>query len=177
MNAKTFLITSLLAAVNAGSGFAAVPTAPKPESRISVVFVEPEKFTDLKYDSMDDYSPALLEQIYQFMVETGERYVPAGMRLEIKVTDISLAGKFEPWRGPRFDNVRIVRSIYPPCFKLEFTLTDARGNVVKSGKREIRDLGFDMRMAWPPRDYLRYEKDMLRDWFHDEFKSAKVASN
>ena len=63
----------------------------------------------------------------------------------------------------------MVRAIYPPRIKLEFSLTDARGNVVSSGRRELTDLAFDLRMAWPADDYLRYEKDLLRDWFSAEF--------
>ena len=70
----------------------AAATAPKPESRVSVIFVEPQKFTDVKQDSWGDNSPALLAQIKNFLCETGESYVSAGLHLEIKVTDISLAG-------------------------------------------------------------------------------------
>jgi hypothetical protein len=29
-----------------------------------------------------------------------------------------------------------------------------------------------MRTAWPPSDPLRYEKDMMRDWFRQEFGHA-----
>lgn len=169
MKTKVFFLAALLCAASAGLAFAAAPTAPKPEPRVSVIFVEPQKFTDVKYDSWSDNSPDLLDQIQKFMCETGESYVATGMHLAIKVTDITLAGQFEPWRGPQFDNVRIVRAIYPPCFKLEFRLTDEKGNVVKEGTREISDLAFQLRTAWPPDDYLRYEKDILRDWFRDEF--------
>jgi hypothetical protein len=169
MKTKVFFLAALLCAASAGQAFAAAPTAPKPEPRVSVIFVEPQKFTDVKYDSWSDNSPDLLDQIQKFMCETGESYVATGMHLAIKVTDITLAGKFEPWRGPQFDNVRIVRAIYPPSFKLEFRLTDGKGNVVKEGTREISDLAFEMRTAWPLNDYLRYEKDILRDWFRDEF--------
>ena len=173
MKTKVFFLAALLCAASAGRAFAAAPTAPKPEPRVSVIFVEPQKFTDVKYDSRSDNSPDLLDQIQKFMCETGESYVATGMHLAIKVTDITLAGKFEPWRGSQFDDVRIVRSIYPPCFKLDFRLTDEKGNVVKAGTREITDLAFQLRTAWPLGDHLRYEKDMMRDWFRQEFGRAR----
>ena len=174
MKTKVLVLAALLlCAAGAGSAFAAAATAPKPESRVSVIFVEPQKFTDVKQSSWGDNSPELLDQIKSFLCETGESYVSVGLHLEIKVTDISLAGKFEPWRGPQFDDVRIVRSIYPPCFKLDFRLTDEKGNVVKEGTREISDLAFQLRTAWPLSDHLRYEKDMMRDWFRQEFGRAR----
>lgn len=173
MKTKVIILAALLVAACAGPTFAATPAAAKPASRVSVVFVEPEKFTDLKRDSWSDYSPDLLDQLQTFMRETGEYYVPPGMHLGIKITDVDLAGDFEPWRGPRFDDVRIVRAIYVPRISLEFSLTDAKGDVVSSGKREISDLAFQMRTAWPQNDYLRYEKDILRDWFRQEFRDLK----
>jgi hypothetical protein len=63
------------------------------------------------------------------MCKMGERYVPVGMQLKMKVTDIDLAGGFEPWRGPQFGAIRITREIYPPRISLEFRLIDGSGNV------------------------------------------------
>ncbi len=167
MKSKVIVLSALLVA--AGPTFAVTPPAPQPASRVSVVLVDPQKFTDAKRDSWSDNGSDLLQQLQTFMQETGEPYVPAGMHLEIKVTDVDLAGEFEPWRGPDFDGVRIVRAIYPPRLKLEFSLTDAKGTVLNSGQREITDLAFQMRTAWPADDYLRYEKAILRDWFSSEF--------
>ena len=169
MNTRALVLATLLGAAGAGSAGAAAPAAAPPESRVSVVFVEPQKFEDVQESSWGGNSPGLLDRLRKFMCTTGEAYVPADLRLEITVTDINLAGNFEPWRGPRFDDVRIVRSIYPPCIRLEFRLTDGKRTVVKEGKRELRDPAFQMRNPWPRDDYLRYEKEMLRDWFRTEF--------
>jgi hypothetical protein len=178
MKKQVFILTVWLGG-GAGPVFASGPATPQTDSRISVVFVDPQKFTDLKQEEGDVSSPSLLDQLQKFMCRTGERYVPAGLRLEIRVTDIDLAGQFEPWRGPEFDHVRIVKSLYPPRIRLEFSLSDAQGNVVRSGQRELTDLAFQMRDAFarPSGDYLRYEKDLLRDWFEHEFRSIKVAGN
>ena len=168
-----FLVLAAVIGAGIGPASAAAPEAPKGESRVKVVFVNPDKFTDVKYEDYEENSPALLDQIQTFLRETGEYYVPAGLHLEIKVTDITLAGRFEPWRGPDFDHVRIIRDLYPPRIELEFRLTDAQGAVVNEGKRELTDLAFQMRHPLPESDYLRYEKDMLKDWFREEFRGLK----
>ena len=85
---------------------------------------------------------------------------------------LKLAG--EPWRGPRFDDVRIVKDIYPPRISLSFRLTDAEGNVVKEGKRELRDLAFMMKINMSFRDdSVRYEKALLDDWLRAEFPRVR----
>jgi Protein of unknown function (DUF3016) len=169
MQILIFLFTLLLSAVSVGSACTDVMTASGPASRIGVVFVQPQHFTDVKYSKAEQNSVALLGALHKFMCKMGERYVPAGMQIEIKVTDIDLAGDFEPWRGPQFAYVRIIRNIYLPRISLEFRLADGSGNVVSTGKREISDMAYQARLVRPPDDYLRYEKDILRDWFHNEF--------
>jgi hypothetical protein len=171
MKTRGLILAALLGVAGAGSAFGRGPATTSPESRVSVVFVEPQTFTDVKVTRWGGNSANLLDELQQFMRATGEARVPAGLRLEIRVTDIRLAGNIEPGRGPRLDNVRIVRSIYPPCIKLEFRVTDGKGAVVKEGKRELTDAAFLMRDPWPTDDYLRYEKNLLRDWFRAEFRS------
>ena len=170
----------ILAAALGGSfalAFGAEPAPARTDSRVAVTFVDPQKYTDLTREEGNATSPELLDELRDFMLETGARSVPAGMHLEIKVTDVDLAGQFEPWRGPEFSHIRIVKGLYPPRIKLEFTLTDAQGKVVSSGNRELTDLAFQTRSAFalPSDDYLRYVKDLLRQWFNSEFKPATVA--
>ncbi|MDD2763227.1 MAG: DUF3016 domain-containing protein [Opitutaceae bacterium] len=174
MKTKVFILAMLLS-TGAGLAFAADPATAKPESQVAVVYVDPEKFTDVKQENWTENSTNLLDQLKEFMTETGARYVPAGMHLEIKVTDVDLAGDFEPWRGPDFDHVRVIKDIYPPRIKLEFSLTDEKGKVVSSGKRALTDLAYQMRSTTilPRDDYLRHEKELLRDWFYDEFNSLR----
>lgn len=169
MNTKVIILAALLLGIGGAPAFAAASGSVQPAPRVSVEFINPQNFTDLKRESWQSYSTGLMDHLRNYMVRTGERYVPEGMRLSIKVTNVDLAGRFEPWRGPEFDDIRIVRSIYPPRIDLEYRLTDAGGHTVKSGRADLTDLAFDMRIAWPPNDYLRYEKSLLGDWFSQEF--------
>jgi DUF3016 family protein len=168
MHIFLLLLTTLLSAASIGSACTDMATASGPVARMAVIFVQPQHFTDVRYSKAEPNSVALLGALHTFMCQMGERYVTADMRLEITVTDIDLAGDFEPWRGPQFGQVRITRDI-----SLEFRLTDASGSVVSAGQREISDIAYQDRFVRPPDDYLRYEKALLHDWFRNEFGAIK----
>jgi hypothetical protein len=173
MPPKILLHASLLSVVSVWLAVTVIPVAAGEESRIAVVFVQPQQFTDIKAAALDQNSVSRLGALEKFIHETGKRYIPEGMHLEITVVNIDLAGGFEPWRGPQFDHLRIVRDIYPPYIALEFRLADSRGSVVRAGKRELRDIAYQSQLVRPPDDPLRYEKHLLHDWFRSEFGSLK----
>lgn len=163
-------LMAFLGLVAAGVAVAVAPDKPAPA--IEVSFVAAEKFTDVKDDHMDSDRgrEAVLEQLKEHLVTHGAKYLAKGQRLQITVTDVDLAGDFEPWRGINFHDIRIVKDIYPPRVNLEFKLIDAEGKVVSEGKRQLRNLGYLMTMAMPTSDPLRYDKEMLNDWLRQEFK-------
>ena len=144
-------------------------------ARAEVNFFEPQKFTDVRDSYMGDYErTTYLESIRDHVLEKAKYYVPDGHTLSVTFTDIDMAGDFEPWRGPRFDDIRIVKDIYPPRITLAFRLTDAEGNVVKEGRRELRDLSFMMKINMSFRDDpVRHEKALLDDWLRDEFRRVR----
>lgn len=164
---------SLLAFLSlAAAGMAGAAAPDKRASAIEVTFVASEKFTDVKDGDMgsDRGREAVLEQLKEHLVSQGTKYLAKGQRLQITVTDVDLAGDFEPWRGINFHDIRIVKDLYPPRVNLEFKLIDAEGKVVSEGKRQLRDLGYMTSMAMPTSDPLRYDKEMLNDWLRQEFK-------
>jgi hypothetical protein len=169
MKTKLLLI-ALFGLIATGAALAA--KADKPAAPVEVTFIAPEKFTDAKNGAMDSDRgrDAMLDQLKEHLVATAAHYLAPGQRLEIKVTDVDLAGDFEPWRGSRFDDVRIVKDIYPPRVSLEFRLLGADGKVVSEGKRQLQDLGFLLTVALPTTDPLRYDKNLLSDGLRQEFK-------
>jgi hypothetical protein len=167
----TWLVAMACAVSTLGCSVAADRAAPARASRISVTFVQPERFTDVKDSVLGSERGAadLLGDLDRYLRVTGERYVPAGLALEVRVTNVDLAGEFEPWRDPQLDRVRIMREIYPPRIELEFRLTDQQGTVVKEGRRILRDPLYLTRAALNDSDRLRYDKQLLGDWLRTEF--------
>jgi hypothetical protein len=165
-------LTSLLGLGVAGVLLAATPvTAPasqadKTDQRVEVIFDHPEKFTDIKGDSMD--SPkgrdVMLDQIRDILETAGAGIIPAGQKLTMTFTDIDLAGEYEPWRSGPMSDVRIIKDIYSPHFVFSYKLTDAAGAVLKEDKVDLRDLTFMMRVTISRDEPLRFEKDILGDW-------------
>jgi hypothetical protein len=62
---------------------------------------------------------------------------------------IDLAGEFELYRGPQADQVRITKGLYPPRIMLEFEVIDDTAAVVRSGKRDLTDLNYQLRNVYP----------------------------
>jgi hypothetical protein len=148
---------------------------PAPTVRVNVIFDHPENFTDVKDSNMptDSGRDAILSRLREFLVREASRTLPAGDDLTITFTDIDLAGDFEPWRGPQWDEVRVVKDIYPPAFKFTYSITDSSGKVLKQGTENIRDLNFQTRLVLDTSDTLRYEKDILKDWVRATIRGLK----
>jgi hypothetical protein len=117
MNKRSRTISAIALMLVAGCAAA----APMDESaaRISVAFIEPEKFTDARRAELEPTSAGVVGELQKFIITTGARYMPENMKLNIRVTDIALAGDFELFRGPQADQVRIVKGLYPPHIVLE----------------------------------------------------------
>ncbi|HXN34760.1 MAG TPA: DUF3016 domain-containing protein [Opitutaceae bacterium] len=145
------------------------PAAPR---RTEVIFDHPEKFTDVRDSSMpsDRGRDSILSEIREHLVARTASMIPEGYRLTVTFADIKLAGSFEPWRGPQWDDIRIVKAIYPPSFKFTYTVTDPSGRVVRSGTEDITDLDFQTRVVLDTTDHLRYEKQILEDWAHSALR-------
>jgi hypothetical protein len=155
---------------------ATVSPKPAPVSRAEVVFVAPEKFTDVRdnYTGSDSGRDAVLDEIRDYIGQEAKRFLPEGDRLYVSFTDIDLAGDFEPWHGGQWDDVRIVKDIYPPRMSFSFRVADASGRVVKEGTRNLIDMTFLMRITATFRDDpLRHEKTLIDDWFRNEFRDLK----
>jgi hypothetical protein len=144
--------------------------------RVDVVYVNPEKFTDVRDSaySTDKGRDEYLGDLKEHIEKQANKYIPDGQHLALRITDVKMAGDFEPQRGPRFEDVRIIRDIYPPRINLEFKLTDASGKALKEGERKVMDPNFLSEINnYFPDDTLRYEKKLLDDWFRNEFGEAK----
>ncbi len=170
---------AMLAAI-AVTALGGCATAPDPSrnlgpdaGRAKVDWTDPQKFADVRENPAS--SPAArnpeewLGSLARWLEQRADRVLPPGERLEVTFTDIKRAGAYEPWRGPQWMDVRIIKDIYSPRIDLRFTLRDANGNVISEGSRSLKDLAFLRRGTLENDDPLRYEKRMLDDWLRTEF--------
>jgi len=142
------------------------------DSGVSVVFANPEEYTDLKITcvSGDADTRALAGELTRFLQDAGARRVPEGQRLEITVTNIDMAGEIENWRGPGRCDLRITKDVYPPRINLQFRLLGAGGAELRAGTRRLRDSNYLTSAAPATADHLRHEKALLLDWLQRELR-------
>ncbi|HEX4912198.1 MAG TPA: DUF3016 domain-containing protein [Permianibacter sp.] len=138
---------------------------------ITVDYVQPEKFTDVKerqFKTSPDKN-AHLKNLKSWLEKEGVQQLADGQTLRLKILDIDLAGDFEPWNGPEFQDVRVLKDIYPPRIKLQFTLQDRDGKVLGEGERELRNLSYLMESSFANRNALEHDERLLKDWLRKEF--------
>ncbi|HEY1792739.1 MAG TPA: DUF3016 domain-containing protein [Opitutaceae bacterium] len=171
---KTALFATALALLATGPVAPAAARAAEPP-RTTVTFDHPEKFTDVKdmYNPTDRGEKAILGQINDYVVHLGDRLLPPSYHLAITFTDIDLAGEFEPWHGAQWDNIRVVKDIYPPRFKFTWAVTGPAGQAVRQGSENITDLDFQLAAVIDNQDQLRYEKAFLGTWMRTHLAHLK----
>lgn len=150
-------------------------SAPAAEPRVAVSFVKPEKFTDATLQNRFQSYERVTKELSDYLVGLGQRYLPANQRLEIKVTDIDLAGRYEPWRNYNPD-VRYMVDVTWPSVSLQYRLLED-GHEIAHGEQRVADMNYLRRpAARANNDSLRYEKAMLDDWFRDQFDAQSKHS-
>ena len=152
------------------------PRALTAEGPVQVQWTDPAQFSELRYsrNRWDAQRGDWVEDLAEYLRKQASKQLPEGQKLEVTITDIKRAGDYEPWHGPRLDDVRIMRDIYPPRISLQFTLTDANGQVIDQGERKLSDTGYLLNSSLPSNtDPLRYEKRMLNDWLRRELQSDR----
>lgn len=172
MAALTFagvLLGSVIVAAQAQDATAASASAAGASTgAVTVSYVNPQSFSENKqFRNEDKYNDVkYLEPLKAYLVKGATRMLVAGDRLQVKITDIKLAGAYEPWRGPQARYIRYMKDIYPPRIDLDFTLIGPNGNVLREGSRKLRNVGYLTSQLTVPgqNDPLRYDKALLESW-------------
>lgn len=161
---RTILTAALLAA--------AVPAM---AAETDIAFVHPEGFTDVGRDARHTDRDDYLARLKAHLADRARRWLPPDQSLEIRITDVDMAGDFEPWTGSR-DDIRIFRPIDAPRVNLAFQLKSADGSVLQAGERRLIDSSYlsggDVRSSDDP---LRFEKALLDRWLSREFGVPRTA--
>jgi hypothetical protein len=134
---------------------------------VTVKYDQPDKFQDMPRWEKD--RDQVLKDLSAHFAKLGQK-LPAGQDLIITVKDIDLAGREEPTRR-RIDDIRILRGGADwPSMQLHYDL-EQNGQVIKSGDDRLSNMNYlDRLNRYGNTDYLRFEKQMLDEWFSDRFE-------
>jgi hypothetical protein len=156
------------------------PLQPSRPENVTVTFEHPENFTDVKDSftgSLDKVRDGYLEDLAAHIKENASRHLGDGQKLAVTITEVDMAGDFEPGRGPAAMDIRIIKQIYPPRIDLGFKVTGAAGATVREGTRQLRNLDFmnDPVAAIRSSETLRYEKALIDNWIRDDLSGLSGA--
>lgn len=131
-------------------------------AQVSVSYVKPDEFIDMPHGQID--RDRVLKEFTQYFA-TFDKKLPAGQQLKIEVLDIDLAGRLWPRRSGG-DDIRIMNGGADwPHMKLRYTLEE-NGAVLRSGESDLSNLMYQQRATrLSDSDPMRYEKQMIDDWF------------
>ena len=154
------------------------PRALPAQGPVSVAWADPATFSEIRNSGnrQDAAQGTWLHDLAQYMRQQAERRLPPGDTLQLTIVDVQRAGQYEPWRGIRMQDTRIVRDIYPPRMTLRFRQLDAGGKVVAEGERKLVDPAFLLNApSGSGNDPLRYEKGMIDSWLRREFPATRAS--
>jgi hypothetical protein len=173
---RVFLLLGMVSLAG-WSAFGAPPT------NVRIDYVHPERFTDFRIQDLGaaDTARVFSDEVSRYLSPIVARLAP-GTTLALRFTDIDLAGRFEPWRGPKFDNIRFVRdNVGPVRLYFDYRLSDSTGKVIKSGSQAIADADYQRTFSvyaasTSALSRLFYEKMELRRWTEEFLKKWEGSS-
>lgn len=156
------------------------PRALQAEGPVSVKWNDPRTFTELRNspNRFEAERGDWVQQLAKQFRTSATKSLQPGQTLDVTLLDVKRAGDFEPWHGPRANDIRILRDIYPPRIQFEYTLKGSDGQVLDQGEANLRDSGFlhGSTGMQSNSDPLRYEKKLIDDWVRRDL-AKRIAAN
>ncbi|OIQ47536.1 MAG: hypothetical protein BM565_06005 [Gammaproteobacteria bacterium MedPE] len=136
---------------------------------VSIDWIKPEKFRDVDSANSNKkrYRARVIKDLESYMQQQLPKFLNTGESITLKIYDLDLAGDIRPMMGAGND-IRVVKSIYPPMIDIEYALVDQQGKVIKGQRKRFRDIAFNMGSPMTSSKSLGYEKAMLKKWMRNE---------
>lgn len=148
--------------------------------RISVEWVEPKSFRDVKDSSFSShrFRKSVFNQLEKHLNKLASE-LPEGQSISFKVTDLDLAGRVEPASflgySRSLDEVRIMRNVDIPRIQFEYELLNEKGEVIKTEVVNLKNMNYLNEVGMTNRNKpYKYEKRMLSRWFSKNIIDSQV---
>lgn len=136
---------------------------------VSVVYAAPQNFADVGWSEYD--RNMVLKDLSEHFGKLAAR-LPEGTDMKVEVLDIDLAGRLRhSFRWP--NEIRVLSGGADwPHIHLRYTI-ERDGQVVASGEDHLQNMMYLERInRYSSGDTLRYEKQMVDDWFKQHIAAA-----
>ncbi len=142
-------------------------TAGPASADVTVAFANPAQFRDIDRAGGVLRPGDAIAEISRYLRRQGRR-LPPGQDVEIRILDFNLAGVINPIR-PEASTTRLLGSTTWPSARIRYVVRE-RGRVVAQAEELVADREYLGRALTSfASDPLRYEKNMLYDWFDARF--------
>lgn len=146
------------------------------QAEVEIVWDKPEKYRDVKpsNESRKKFREATFERLDKYLNKLATA-LPDDKKLLMQVSDLDLAGQVWPasfvGMGHSSSDVRVIKDIDIPRMTFSYQLLDKSGQVVQQASVNLKDMAFLNRSNHLFKsEPLRYEKNMLKNWFEQEFE-------
>ncbi len=137
---------------------------------LRIEFVHPERFSDFRIMGLQENESARIfrDNVSSYLGPVMARRYPSAT-LTLKFTDINLAGRLDPSRIRKFNDVRFDREGASPLrLEFEYTLADSKGKVLANASTSLVESDYLRRYINYPNSEkvttLFYEKVTLSRW-------------
>jgi hypothetical protein len=154
-------------------GFGTCVALASEPGNVRIEFVQPQRFTDFRIQGRNEIESTRIfrDQVSPSLSSVVAKRFP-GSTLTLKFTDINLAGRYEPTRIRKFNDVRFERQGASPLrLEFQYTLTDSKGRILTTGSKSLVESDYLYRyINYANSDrvsILFYEKTTLSRWLGD----------
>jgi hypothetical protein len=145
------------------------------KAEVEINWQNPEKYRDVQptMQGRKSFREQTFADLQEYIEKLAEN-LPDGQKLLMTVKNLDLAGQVWPASfvglGNSSSDVRVVKSIDIPRMRFDYQLLDKTGQVLRQAEVDLKDMAFmDRSNRLFSSENLRYEKNMLKSWFEDEF--------
>ncbi|MFT4993963.1 MAG: hypothetical protein ACI965_000984 [Paraglaciecola sp.] len=142
---------------------------------VEVTWQEPGNYWDVRptSGSRSRFRESTFKKLDEYIAQLAED-LPDGQTLLMTVDNLDLAGQVWPASFVGLGNsgaeVRLIKAMDIPRMSFTYKLLDESGQVVQESAVKLKDMSFLSRSnRFFDSETLRYEKNMIHDWFKDEF--------
>ena len=150
------------------------------KGEVEINWQNPEKYSDVRPTNASrvKYRERVFNQLDEYFTELAAD-LPDGQILKVNVSNLDLAGQVWPASfvgfGHSGSDIRLIKSIDIPRMRFSYQLLDQAGMVQKEAEVNLKDMSFqDRHNSFFDSESLRYEKNMLKQWFYKEFPDYLV---
>ena len=144
---------------------------------VKITWQDPDKYTDVRSatERTDKFQEHVQHDLGEVFNDLATK-LPDGYHWDVTVTDIDLAGDISPWRRHGFNEVRVLKDLYPPKISFSYTLKDQNNQVVAEASENLLDASYLQRSVRGGNQDFFYESRLLREWFGKKLRDKSFPS-